>query len=61
MLEQEQLDNVMIEMDGTDNKCKPRLHLLQIHVGMFLHRRGSMAARMHCVTASALPPSSVRG
>lgn len=23
VLEQEKLDNVMIEMDGTDNKCKP--------------------------------------
>lgn len=26
VLEQEKLDNVMIEMDGTDNKCKPPLH-----------------------------------
>lgn len=28
VLEQEKLDNVMIEMDGTDNKCKPRSHLV---------------------------------
>lgn len=27
MLEQEKLDNLMIEMDGTDNKCKPLFHL----------------------------------
>lgn len=26
VLEQEKLDNMMIEMDGTDNKCKPRAH-----------------------------------
>lgn len=25
VVEQEQLDNVMIEMDGTDNKCKIRV------------------------------------
>lgn len=25
VLEQEKLDNIMIEMDGTDNKCKPHL------------------------------------
>lgn len=24
VLEQEKLDNMMIEIDGTDNKCKPR-------------------------------------
>lgn len=26
VLEQEKLDNMMIEMDGTDNKCKPHSH-----------------------------------
>lgn len=26
MLEQKKLDNMMIEMDGTDNKCKPDSH-----------------------------------
>lgn len=28
MLEQEKLDSMMIEMDGTDNKCKPQSHLI---------------------------------
>lgn len=43
MLEQEKLDNVMIEMDGTDNKCKPRPH----HAGVFLRRRGGEHGRMY--------------
>ena len=28
VLEQEKLDNMMIEMDGTENKCKPTFHAL---------------------------------
>ena len=28
MLEQDKLDNTMIEMDGTDNKCKPHSYLM---------------------------------
>lgn len=43
MLEQEKLDDVMIEMDGTDNKCKPRLSLANM--------------RMWRVTASLCPPA----
>ncbi|KAF3839250.1 hypothetical protein F7725_017967 [Dissostichus mawsoni] len=28
LIESEKLDNMMIEMDGTENKCKPRWHLM---------------------------------
>lgn len=28
VLEQDKLDNMMIEMDGTENKCKPQSHLM---------------------------------
>ena len=28
MLEQDKLDNIMIEMDGTDNKCKPHSRVM---------------------------------
>lgn len=58
MLEQEKLDNVMIEMDGTDNKCKPRSPLLLICAGGFVRAAEQhLCARMCGVTASVCLPA----
>lgn len=63
MLEQEKLDNVMIEMDGTDNKCKPSLHLLpmtrmfpqpaggRVGVGVGAWLRGCAVCDRFCVAS----------
>ncbi len=32
MVEQEKLDNMMIEMDGTENKCKLLFSMIKYHI-----------------------------
>lgn len=51
MLEQEKLDNVMIEMDGTENKCKPCLHFMH-HSGIQYMCTVSAPVATDCIHAS---------
>lgn len=54
VLEQEKLDNTMIEMDGTENKCKPGSHrvcsdaIFCVCLDVFPHQC-SLTAPMWCV------------
>lgn len=47
MVEQEKLDNMMIDMDGTENKCEPKQspphgHQIQAHTNVWNCLRGDV-------------------
>lgn len=53
VLEQEKLDNTMIEMDGTDNKCKPQSYLKHSMCSdTFLHQWTRVACNRFCISPS---------
>lgn len=57
MLEQDKLDSMMIELDGTDNKCKPRSHLMYSDDIYVQWHVSAPVATVRCVTASVSLPA----